>query len=160
MEYLFGAFRVAIDVEKTRAFYRQAEYITSGCQCDGCCNYEKAVDFFPQKVKEFFDELGIDLKKAAEIIAYIGECEGKKINYGGFYHLCGTMLSDTEVWVPMEDAKLKSMSTDMYKIIEGYEIGFTNGCSLVEEDFPRPILQMEISFHCPWVLEKENPYMN
>lgn len=30
--------------------------------------------------------------------------------------------------------------------------------SLVEEGFPRPILQMEIGAELPWVLSEPNPY--
>ncbi|MDE6701058.1 MAG: hypothetical protein K2K10_08635 [Acetatifactor sp.] len=162
MEYLFGNYKVDIDVEKTRTFYNQADFITSGCQCDGCCNYEKAVDYFPDQVKSFFAEIGVDLKKAAEIIAYVAENDGKSIYYGGFYHVCGVMMSNTDVWISQwdqENTHLSSLDDDsMYSIAENYKIGFTNKCALIEDNFPAPVLQIEIAFHCPWVLEKENTY--
>ena len=50
-----GKFIVDIDLEKTKLWYQNAFTITEGCQCDGCCNYEKAIKYFPDKVKEFFD---------------------------------------------------------------------------------------------------------
>lgn len=162
MEYLFGNYKVNIDVEKTRLFYDREDTITMGCKCDGCCNYEKAVDYFPDEVKSFFSEIGVDLKKAAEIIAYVAEDDGKMIYYGGFYHVCGIMESNTDVWLSVnhgEDHQLFSLDDDnMYSITENYKIGFTNKCALIEDNFPLPVLQMEISFHCPWVLDKENSY--
>ena len=162
MRYLFGEYEVDINVEKTRLFYDKAKVITIGCKCDGCCNYERASDYFPNEVKVFFEEIGVDLKKAAEIIPYVAQKEGKYMLYGGFYHICGTKESINDVWKPEGDvanSQIFSLDEDeMYSIVENYKIGFSSSCNLLEDEFPMPAIQMEILFTSPWVLEKENPY--
>ena len=45
MIFEFGYHKIDVDVEKTRAFYEQAELLTEGCECLNCKKYEKAVDF-------------------------------------------------------------------------------------------------------------------
>ncbi|MCM1160508.1 MAG: hypothetical protein NC412_04715 [Roseburia sp.] len=162
MRYLFGEYEVDIDVEKTRLFYEKAEKIINGCMCDGCCNYERASDCFPNEVKAFFEGLGVDLKKAAEIIPYAAENEGKHMLYGGFYHICGKKNFINDVWKSkghVADSQVFSLDEDeMYSIAENYKIGFSSDCNLLEDGFPMLAIQMEILFTSPWVLEKENPY--
>jgi len=38
-------------------------------------------------------------------------------------------------------------------IADGFRIGFTQHTALVPQRFPRPVLQMEIIFTLPWVLD-------
>lgn len=153
--FTFGKYRLDIDVGRTRLFYNRAERITDGCSCDNCRNYELATEFFPSEVHEFFSEIGVDIKKAAEI--YTSDDNGKIVDYNGFYHICAQMLSDTNCWVPIEKIKDNGLSAfdenNLYLITEGFSVGFTNECHLLEENFPLPVIQMEISFRCPWVLE-------
>jgi hypothetical protein len=156
MEFQFGKFKIDVDVEKTRDFYKSEKYVTEYCQCDGCCNYEKAVDLFPNEVKKLFTEMGIELKKPTETMIFDVECDGKQLIYGGFYHICGIVISD-----PNEKNSVTGRKEVcyVYKITDNYEIWFNEECDLPEENFPRPMFQLDISFHCPWVLEKENSYL-
>lgn len=153
---------IDVDVERTRQFYRTANVITDGCTCDGCCNYAKAIGYFPQSVHDLFCELGIDLGKAAEIWAVSAFDSGKELLYGGFYHICGKLLSDTDVWVLEQNDKIDTLKNQekllMYEIEKNYSIGFTEDCHLIEENFPEPVIQMEINFCIPWVLEVMNGY--
>lgn len=150
-----GAYKVCVDIEKNKSFYKNAEMITDGCSCDGCCNYFLATAMFPEAVKEFFDQLGIDIKKAAEIIVWCSENNGKDLYYGGFYHLCGELLGGENFW---KDNGRINMS-EIYSIVEGYAIEFSRQVVLLEKDFPYPVIQMEIDFHnVPWVLDHKNPY--
>ena len=55
MKIQFGNYLLDIDVEKTKKFYETAETITQGCDCSGCCNYEKATNKFSIEVLNFFD---------------------------------------------------------------------------------------------------------
>lgn len=154
MIFELGDYRLEIDVERTRAFYRDAGFLTEDCICDGCCNYLLAADGFPQEVKEFFGRLGVDLKKAAEIIAWCAEDEGKSLFYGGFYHLCGRILNCVDCW-----EENGAMSDKIYPIAEEYAVAFTEKVHLLEEGFPVPVLQMEIFFHhVPWLLDAKNGY--
>lgn len=158
MNIQFGNYLLDIDVEKTKEFYKTAETITQGCDCSGCCNYEKAKHKFPIEVLHFFDKIGVDITKAAEIIPYASENDKKSILYGGFYHICGTLLSDTVLWNTTDSECFHLNEGKMYEVANGYKIGFRSECDLLEDNFPLPAIQMEISFTCPWVLETENIY--
>lgn len=155
MIFEIGAYKLDIDVEKNKSFYKNAEKITDGCSCDGCCNYLMATEMFPKEVKVFFDKLGIDCKKAAEIITWSSENNAKALFYGGFYHLCGEILTGDNCW--KDNGEMNE--NEMYSVVEGYSVGFSRQITLLEKDFPYPVIQMEIDFHnVPWVLEKENTY--
>lgn len=163
MIFEVGTYRLDVDVEKNREFYKNAQQITDGCSCDGCRNYFMAAELMPQEVKAFFEMLRIDCKKAAEIIAWCSENNRKALYYGGFYHLCGTLLTGDDCWKENgenENNQIYSIDNNrMYSIIDGYSVGFSNQTALVEKDFPTPVIQMEIDFHnVPWVLEEENTY--
>lgn len=146
----FGNYKIDVDVEKTKLFYETAEEITDGCSCDGCQNYMLAINLFPQSVKDFFNRLGIDLRKAPDVFSYCSEDDGKALFYGGFYHICGRSLTSNDCW--NDNGALHSIS-------EGYSVGFTNNVHLLEAGFPMPAFQIEIFFHnVPWLLKKKNPY--
>ena len=150
-----GTYTLDIDIEKNKLFYKNAAQITDGCSCDGCCNYMIATEIFPKEVKDFFDNLGIDSKKAAEIITWCSENNAKSMFYGGFYHLCGELLSGNNCWKDSGEMN----EDELYSIVEGYSVGFSSEVSLPEDNFPFPIIQMEINFHnVPWLLKKENHY--
>lgn len=158
MKIQLGNYLLDIDIEKTKKFYETAETITQGCNCLGCCNYEKTTDNFPDKVLNFFDKIGVDITKAAEIMSYVSVNDKKSVLYGGFYHICGTLLSDNTLWNTNDSEVLHLNEDKMYEITDGYRIGFKSECDLLEDNFPLPAVQMEISFTCPWVLETENIY--
>lgn len=128
------------------------------CDCSGCCNYEKATNKFSIEVLNFFDKIGVDITKAAEIIPYYSENNKKSISYGGFYHICGTLLSNNTLWNTNDSEVLHLNENKMYEITDGYKIGFSGECDLLEDNFPLPAVQMEISFTCPWVLKAKNIY--
>ena len=146
----YSNIKVEIDTEKTRELHDMI--MTYDCDCAGCRNYMRAVDSFPGEVIEFFTSLGLDVKKAVEIIPWFAENEGKAMNYGGFYHLYGRIISGGECWK-------ENGEVSVYEITDGYSVGFTEDISLREEELGEPALQMEIFFHgIPWLLDEENPY--
>ncbi len=152
MIFELGNIKLDADVEKTRKFYEKLSGID--CSCDGCQNYLLAAESFPCEVKSFFEMLGIDPKKATEIITWSSEDEGKSLWYGGFYHLFAEMIQGLDCW-HNEDGK----KGDSFKVCEGYSVAFTENIALPEEDLPQGALQMEIDFHSvPWKLDKENTY--
>lgn len=98
--------------------------------------------------------LGVDPQKAAEIIPWCAEDDGKALFYGGFYHICGRILNHVDCWKDNG-----AMSGNMYAITAEYAVGFTESVSLLEDGFPVPVFQMEIDFHhVPWLLEQKNTY--
>lgn len=163
MIFTFDKFTIDVDVERTHKFYKSAELITDGCKCDGCQNYEKAVDLFPESVRELFGKLGIDPKKPTEAYVNCSEESGKRLFYGGFYHLCGIVVNGDNAWISQavdSTTTISHINEDyLYKISEGYFVTFSGGEALLENGVSEPIIVMDIEFHIPWVLDKENTYL-
>ena len=151
MIFKFEPYEINVDIEKTRAFYENAELVSEQCTCDGCQNFAKAVDILPESVKGFFTSLGIDMRKAAECYVY-NKNEDGSLFYGGIYHLCGTILRGKSTEVTFSDG------TCWKEITLDFQIAFGDNICLLEEDFPLPVIQLNITANIPWVLEKENPY--
>ena len=152
MIFRLGNITLDIDIEKTAEFHAGLQTAAESCGCVGCRNYDMACSSFPEAVREFFSMLGMNVRKATEIISWNAEDEGMAMHYGGFYHMCGKIVEGEEVW--KDDGKL-----NLHEICEGYSVGFTTEISLPEEGLPQPELQMEIFFHgVPWMLDEENPY--
>ena len=103
MIFQFGECKIDVDVEKTRQFYDRAKTVSEGCQCDGCLNFERAVDKLPQNIRDFFSALGVDMKKICECYVYCAKDENT-LYYGGFCHICGTLLSGKSAWKPTSDS--------------------------------------------------------
>lgn len=141
MVFQFGQFKVDIDVEKTQEFYKSMNLVSKGCQCSGCRNYEIAIDILPNEVKNFFDTIGIDMKKVTEVYVNVANPDNS-LYYEGFYHLCGSLLQGESEY---------SLTKDFY-------ISFQEDCVLMEDGFPTPALQLEISANIPWALNEDNTY--
>ena len=152
-----GQYTVDIDVEKTRRAYRALPHITQGCGCDGCLNFEKAVDTLPPQIRGFFDDLGIDMKKITECYVNCKNNDGT-LFYGGFCHVCGTLLQGESAWVKVSETHSYYDPNAAYRIDEHVCVSFQKECFLVEQAFEAPILQLEFQANIPWVLDKENTY--
>ena len=158
MVFAFGGIVLDIDVKKTRALYERLAPVTAGCSCSGCRNYERAAADFPPEVRTFFSDLGIDPEKACEVISWFAEDGGRSMYYGGFYHLCGSIVSGEDCWTDSDNISIPNQA-GYFTITNGYSVGFTSRISLPEEALTTPAVQMEIGFHgVPWKLPDENPY--
>lgn len=150
-----GIYQLDIDAERTAAFYSSADGI--GCDCDGCQNYAQAVSFLPEPVLRFLQQFGIDPAKPAEVYIHYAPSRDTAF-YGGFYHVCGRILKGTNPWI---QTGKKSFSLD-----ERYRVHLSENCSvfitdeiqLLEDGFPAPVVQIEIEFILPWVLQIPNTY--
>lgn len=149
MVFEFGSWRVDVDAERTRRWYESEPTVSQCCDCDGCVNYERAADLFPECLKVFFSALGADVKKPIEVYVNCANEDGT-LFYGGWYHLCGTLLAEGEdIWQVAEGVPFGP---------RGFRVFFREDCHLVQENCPRPVLQMEMIADIPWVLKKENTY--
>ncbi len=161
MKVRFGPYSLDIDIQKTRSFYQKANRLSDGCSCPGCRNFEKATEILPDEIKSFFASLGIDSKKPAE--AYVNTVnDDGLVLYGGFYHLCGRLLSGESAWVTEKrDEKVITYweTSKTYSVSKNFHVSFEEDCSLVEDGFPEPVLQMDIEANIPWVLEEPNPWV-
>ena len=81
-----GVYVIAHDPEKTRAFYAQAS--DTLCDCSGCRNFRAAADRFPQALRSFLQQFGIDPAKPAEMSVLYAPAKDE-LCYNGFYHFCG-----------------------------------------------------------------------
>lgn len=160
MILIIGDYILDINAEETRNYYTSERYISEGCDCDGCQNYELAADQITFEVSKLFEELGVDIKKPAEV--YVNYSESNILCYGGFYHICGKIIKGESPWVITEKTEDTMTShlveKNMIDIANNYKIAFQEECSLINKNFPRPCIQMEILAYIPWVLKKPNSY--
>lgn len=153
----FGQYFVDIDAEKTRRFYERLRSVSEECFCDGCRNFEKAVDTLPQSVKVFFSTLGIDMKKACECYVNCKNEDGS-LYYAGFYHLCGRLLEGKSAWRKIDENHAVFDETETFSVADNFKISFSKKINLLEDGFPQPVIQLDFFATIPWVLEKANTY--
>lgn len=162
MEVRFGPYALDIDIQKTRLFYQKANNVSVGCSCSGCRNFEKAIEVLPDEIKGFFDALGIDMKKPAEVYVNTVNADGLVL-YGGFYHICGRLLGGESAWVTVKSNKKATTFywdiSKAYSISKDFHVSFQENCCLVEDGFPEPVLQLEIEANIPWVLDEPNGFI-
>lgn len=147
-EFVFGGYRLAVDVEKTQAYYAAHPLPWVTCTCGGCRNFAEAVKLLPENIKAFFTALGLDPEKPAETCWYPGT--KTESNGDAWYHLCGTILERAE---PGENMRFG----EWMEVAENFRAAFGPECHLLPEDFPRPCFQMDVIFQLSWVLEEANP---
>lgn len=149
-----GTWKIEFDREQTQTIYKTLHTPTQGCTCIMCENYEKAVSYFSEVVLTFFEKLGIDPKKPAEV--YKLKSDGETVLYGGFYHIAGKIIKGADIWQPVTKTQKRCQAAQEYAIAVNYAVGFTKEISLLPKDFAVPALQMEIQFKVPWVLSEQN----
>lgn len=158
MVFTFGQYKVDIDVNQTRQFYKNARLISEGCSCGGCRNYERAVSELPVQMTEFFTDIGIDMRKACEVYVNCGNSDGT-LFYGGFYHVCGTVLSGISAWTPTGATISHWEQEQAFPVVNGFNVSFQSECDMLEQEFPLPVIQLEISANVPWVLPEKSTYL-
>ena len=152
MIYEFENCVLETDAEENRKLYEKLPLVTDECTCDGCSNYMLAAEHFPREVMAFFENLGMDIRKASEIITWGSENDGMSLYYGGFYHLRGRIVRSSS-----HDENTEKII--FHRIADGYSVWFTEDISLAEDCLGEEAVQMEIDFHgVPWMLDQKNPY--
>ena len=163
MIFRFSNFVIDVDVERTREFYARDDRWQ--CSCQDCRNYDKAILTAPATVLDFLGSMGIDPRKPTEVFNTTGMIEEDgTIPYNGWLHVCGTLAEgpDTVIERVTEDGvRGLSYRWDLaYRPDPAYpfELLPTREIDLIPENFPAPVLQMEINTRLPWVLPE--PYQN
>ena len=171
-----GEYILDVNVEETKNTYEDEVNVSEGCECDGCKNYELAVEQVSLKVKNLFQEIGIEIKKPAEV--YVNYSQNNILCYGGFYHICGNIMMGESPWeiIPPKKSILSYMLSviskpqntivshlneeKMISIAENYKVAFKDNCDILSKSFQGSCIQMEILAYLPWLLNKPNSYEN
>lgn len=153
MIFEFDNYKIDIDIEKTKNFYNRAEKITASCDCQGCRNYEKWAELPDSEPSQILKRMGIMMEKASEV--YIN-CpnEDDSVLYGGFYHICGSILQGCQVWDKSSENHGTLSQMSFVDLCDGFQVAFTGDATLLEKDFPKPVIQMEILANTPWLLSE------
>ncbi len=160
MIFVFGEYKVDIDVNKTKKRYDNADKISEGCTCDACINFEKAFDLLPKEVTNFFSKLGIDPKKMDECFRNCTNDDGS-LFYSALCYLSGTVLEGESAWEEVDTSGYNCYTWNAdkaYEVTNGFYVSFENAV-FMEDESRAPIVKLEISANIPWVLEKENHYL-
>ena len=83
---------------------------------------------------------------------------GNMTLYDGFYHICGSILDGPDLYIRIDERNRQLDLNATIKLTPDHFAYFTNECGLVADDFPSPVIQLEIQGYVPWVLEEPNPY--
>ncbi|GGA78507.1 hypothetical protein [Ornithinibacillus halotolerans] len=140
----FMKWRLEIDLHKTKEFYH---YYNDYCNCIYCLNYMEAVKLLNPNIIEKLTRLGINLHKPIHLSEFGESEEGARL-YIGHYHLVGKLVSgeyctDSE-WNDSNSIK-----------VGNFTLGFEKDITLVQQNFPKPVLQLAFETTVPWVLNEK-----
>ena len=153
MIFDFGNFRVDIDVESTKAFYsKYGKTVLEDCGCVNCRNYYEVILKASDKVKSFFNSIGIDPQKSPEATWWYTNENGIAY-YSIIFHVVGTIIQSVDIYKPIGDNGYQLINENLYEIDKDFKVGFTSNVVLVEKDFPNPCIQLEIEAYLPWMID-------
>ena len=151
-----GLYTLKTDPEQTRQFYSSVDR-SLGCDCAGCRNYEVAISALPPAIGQFLAQFGIQPEKPSEISVLCAPTR-QQLLYHGFFHICGEIPDESDLWIPTGPKSRKLNPDYLISITADCSAYFTGDCALLDPQFPRPAIQLEISFPLPWLLDEPNPY--
>ena len=151
-----GVYKLDVDTDRTRAYYTRAGGVA--CGCAGCRNYSAAAARMPQGVRAFLEQFGIDPAKPAETTAY-NALEDGQTWYHAWFHICGGVLEGTEPYRQTGPKHFEMKAEYHIPLGEDSDAWFKSDCALLDKDFPRPAMELNVTFYLPWVLEEKNPYL-
>lgn len=150
MIFDFGTFSIDVDVEKTRKYYAESNRtLTEGCDCILCRNFLAAYESLDASIRNFFDSLGVDIRKAGDMTTMHGDKERNILYYQGICHICGRIVDGG---VEKSYEKWHWEQTPEREVMPNLKVFFKTDCALVEQSFPRPVLQLEVDMEVPWVM--------
>ena len=152
-----GTYKLDVDVERTGGFY-EAVGPALDCDCAGCRNYEKAIAALPEPICQFLRQFGLQPEKPIEVAVCYAP-DKQQIVYNVFFHICGQILEEVDPWLPAWPKKSKPNMERLVRVTEECGAHLDSDCVMLDGDFPRPAIQLDITFNLPWVLDEENPYM-
>lgn len=151
----FGKNKIDVDVEKTREYYKTEPLVNESCSCEYCRNYILAEEKFSDKIKLFFEKLGIDPRKIQEVYS-ADEHENGFCVYGGFTPFCGAIIEGGEKTIEKThkdgSKSYKRSNENEFEVEENFCVDFIDEMIIEDDSFPRPVCSLIFSFKIPWLL--------
>ena len=110
-EFVFGPYRLEVDVEATRAWYDRYGDATGGCDCAYCRNFAAAVKNLPPEVEEFLEPLDLSLRRPGDIDEYGPRPGGRW--YMPMWHIAGRLTERGEEELPIAPGVTAGFAVDM-----------------------------------------------
>ena len=104
--FQLGTYGVIVDLAKTKAFYSTLPQISANCSCGNCVYFEKVVIKQPLRLFDLLKDMQVDLSRQPDINpdgVYAITIQPNKINYHGYYLVCGSVENDTHD-IPLFDS--------------------------------------------------------
>lgn len=154
MVFEFGKFKIDVDVEATREYYaKYGQTVLEDCGCINCQNFYAVMSNPSDKVRDFFDSLGVDPLKSPEA-TWFTTFENGTAYYYIYYHLVGTIIQAEDTCTPATESRGSSLKMEcLHEIDKDFKVGFRCEKEFVWEKFPDPCIQLEIDARLPWVLD-------
>jgi hypothetical protein len=91
------AWRIAVDLETTRAIQDQPGTPAHGCQCDQCCYWtEAAANVLPKSLFDQFRRIGITPERPTDVYSPHHADDGEHFRIT--FHIAGRLLSGPVAW--------------------------------------------------------------
>ncbi|MEV9639564.1 hypothetical protein ABZ756_02550 [Mammaliicoccus sciuri] len=107
MEHLkINGYIVKVDKRKTKELYKELPLVSekAHCGCPECSYYARAIMQTTPDIKQFFDQLGIDPRKEAEVWRAAKNEDGTYY-YVADYHFMGEIQDVSELdWIEIDGA--------------------------------------------------------
>ncbi len=159
MLFEIGVYRLDVDVERTKAYYA-AQGGGIGCDCAGCRNYEKACRQLSAPIQSFLRQFGIAPEHPINLcdLSAGDPPNSASVVYDGMFYICGTILAGNNPWIQTGPKSQKINPDYMIDLDPDSYAYFEEPFGLMDLSFPHPVIQLEIIFTLPWLLEEPNPY--
>ncbi len=160
MLFEIGVYRLDVDVERTKAYYA-AQGGGIGCDCAGCRNYEKACRQLSAPIQSFLRQFGIAPEHPIELSALSAgdPPDSASVVYDGIFYICGTILAGNSPWIQTGPKSRKLDPDYMIDLDPDTSAYFEERPEILDRSFPHPVIQLEIIFTLPWLLEEPNSYL-
>jgi hypothetical protein len=143
-ELSLALWRLEHDPQVTRALYAAGIDQGQPCDCSSCRNFRSlGTDAFHPTVRTMLLALGIDPAQPAEIYQ-AGPSSDGRIQYGGFFHFIGRVLSGDREYLAEAESGFRYFVHEKAQLVATSFIG-------------HPVVQLEFVVLMPWVLSEPCP---
>lgn len=146
-----GRWKIDCDPTTTATCYSSLP-VGVDCSCADCRNFMAALDrAFPVEFRSIAGDLGVDIRKPAELSHCGREAAGLHLS-GGWFHFVGALLQGADAWTEVGPA---SFTGALEQLVPGFEFGFSSRLLLVRDPFlQHSLVQLEFRTRVPWVISE------